>query len=343
MTESALRFPASESRSPDFNISLNRIASVLREGSCFLLMTHRDPDPDGIGSMLALGKALLNAKKDVVLLTEKPVSGPENVLKGADKIVQHLDFEKHLDGVVVLDCGETERVGGPPGCLEGRKPLINIDHHETNTFFGDLNLVDANTSSAGELVFRVIEQARLPMDSEVAENIFVAIQADTGSFMYQNTTAESLKTAARMVDYGARPWEISRKMMGEYGVSRLKLLEMALSNIEFHHRGEVGMISLSLEMFERAQAYRADSEKFIDYPRFMSGVELAVLIRQTGENDYEFSLRSNDRVNVARLASLFGGGGHARAAGFKCHGSMGDLKKDFLKEAARFLDVAGRG
>ena len=318
-------------------MSLNRISVILKEKKRFLLMTHKDPDADGIGSMLALGKALLNARKDVVLLTEEPAPAPINLLNGSDSIVQHFDSEKGFDAVVVLDCGNAKRVGGPHGYVERCRPLINIDHHETDDCFGDLNLVDPNSSSTGELVYKVIKMAGLSIDSDVAENIFAAIQADTGSFRYDNTTSESLRIAAEMMEHGAQPRQISRKMMDEYGLSRLRLLEMALGVVEFYYEGEIGMMTISSQMFESAQARWEDSEKFVDYLRFVSGVEVSVLIREAGEDVYKFSMRSNNKVNVAQLASIFGGGGHAKAAGFECHRPIGALKRDFLEEAGRFL------
>lgn len=316
---------------------LNRIATVLREKASFLLVTHKDPDADGIGSMLALGKALINAKKAVVLLTEKPVHPPFSLLKGSDGIVHEIDTKKNFDAVVVLDCGDKDRIGGPNGCLEGRGPLINIDHHEVHDLFGDLNLVDPKSSSTGELVYLVIKKAGLPIDSDVAENIFAAIQADTGSFRYDNTTSESFKIAAEMMEAGADPRQISSKMMDENSLSRMRLLEMALGVAEFFHEGKIGMVTLTSEMFERAQARREDSGKFVEYLRSVSGVELAVLICETGDSSYKFSMRSNDNVNVAQLASMYGGGGHAKAAGFESHGSIETLKEDFLKKAGRLL------
>ncbi|MDY6972573.1 MAG: bifunctional oligoribonuclease/PAP phosphatase NrnA [Thermodesulfobacteriota bacterium] len=319
-------------------MSVNRVAKVLREGKRFLIMTHEDPDIDGIGSMLALGGTLVKVKKDVVFLTGEPVAPPVNRLKGSERIVQGFDPESHFDAVVILDCGKMKRLGGQLGWLEGRKPLINIDHHETNDLFGDLNLVDANSSSTGELVFGVMKVAGFPMDYDAAENIFAAIKTDTGSFRYENTTSSSLKIAAEMIDYGVEPHQISRKIVDTYSLARLRLLEMALGSIEFHHLGRIGIMTITSRMFERARARPVDSERFVDYPRFVSGVEMAVLIRQTGENDYKFSLRSNNEVNVSSLASRFGGGGHIKAAGFERHGSLWALKKDFLKEAVRFLD-----
>ncbi|MBL6967248.1 MAG: bifunctional oligoribonuclease/PAP phosphatase NrnA [Desulfobacteraceae bacterium] len=316
--------------------SPDRIAAVLSDGNRFLLMTHKDPDADGIGSMLALGKSLMDAGKEVVLFAHEPVQPPLDLLKGASEIVTKLDFERGFDVAVALDCADKGRLGG----VGNHRPLINIDHHESNDFFGDLNLIETGSSSTGELVFKVIEAGGFPVGRDVAENIFAAIQTDTGSFRYGNTTAEALRIAADLMERGANPWEISRKMMDSYSLPRLRLLEMALGTIEFHHEGRVAMMILSREMFRRAGAQQMDSERFVDYPRFVFGVELGVLIRETDENDYKFSLRSNTQLNAARLASRFGGGGHVRAAGFRSQGSVNSVKDGFLKEAGRFLDGA---
>lgn len=327
-----------DSKPGNFKKDLEKIASVLQKGNTFLVMTHVDPDPDGIGSMLALGKALNNEGKEAFLVTEEPLFPPISRLNGAESIIQDLESGRYFDGVVVMDSGEVERVGGPRSYLEGDWPVINIDHHESNKLFGEINLVDSSSSSTAELVFYVIKAVGLTIDSDVAEDIFAGIQADTGSFKYNNTTASSLRIAADMIELGANPWQISRKMMQEYSVSHLKLLESALGSLEFYHNGEIGVMTLSLDMLNFDRERMLESNRFIDYPRFVQGVEIAVLIRQTGENDYKFSLRSNDRINVARLCERFGGGGHMRAAGFDCHGSLACLKDSFLKEAVRFLD-----
>ena len=319
-------------------MSLSKIATALSEGEHFLLIAHKDPDADAIGSMLALGKALTDAKKEVILLAEKPVPPPYIHMKGADRIVQSFDPEKNIDFIIALDCSDIKRLGACLGGLEKKRPLLNIDHHATNDSFGNLNLVDPGSSSTGELVARLVKAAGLPFGMEVAENIFSAIQADTGSFRYDNTTPASMKLGAEMMEYGVKPWEISRRLTDEYSLARLKLLELGLHTIEFHYDGRLGMMTLSLEMFEKAGAQQSESERFVDYPRSVAGVEIAVLIRQTGKEDHKVSLRSNIRVDVADLASRFGGGGHIRAAGFERSGPIEALKQDFLREASLFLD-----
>ncbi len=321
-----------------FEESRSKIVEILRKGKNFLLTTHKDPDGDGIGSMLALGSVLRNAGKKVVLVTNEPVPSPFDELQGADMISENFNDADGFDGVIILDCAEKSRLGGLLKRLEPLRPWINIDHHETNDLFGDLNLIDGHSSSTGELVYGIIKECGYPITYDVAENLFAAIQTDTGSFKYDNTTSSAFRAAAELVDKGASPWEISKKLVDSHDLSRLKLLEMALGTIEIHHGGKIALMVLSKEMFDRAGADRMDSERFVDYARFIRGVEIAALIRQTGHNEYKFSLRSNNYVNVAQLAGSFGGGGHAKAAGFDCKGNIDRLKRTFIDEAIRFLD-----
>ena len=318
--------------------SLDTIAAVLVNKNRFLLMTHKDPDTDGIGSMLALGKSLSDAGKETTLLSQEPIPSPLNFLKGADRVVNRVAVDRLFDAAVVLDCAEKERLGDAASHLKDHHILINIDHHETNDHFGTLNLVEPESSSTGELVFRLIQAANLPLGPDVAGNLFAAIQGDTGSFRYANTTATALRMAADLVEKGADPWDISRKVMDNYSLPRLRLLKMALGTLQFRHQGDIAILTLTRNMFQEAKAQEVDSERFVDYPRFVRGVELGVLIRETGEDEYKFSLRSNNRLNAARLASRFGGGGHARAAGFRYHGPVTIALNDFLREAERFLD-----
>ena len=317
---------------------LERISELVNKGGSFIVTTHQDPDADAVASVLAFGNALLAANKEAVLLTEKRLSAPLDRLRGAEHVVQNPGPRQDADAVVVLDCSDWRRLGSVGGLLSGVRPIVNIDHHETNDFFGDMNLVDPGSSSTAELVWNIVQAAGLPVTLDVAENVFAAIQTDTGSFRYENTTPSSLQTAAHMMTYGVNPWDVSRRIMDGYGVSRLNLLRMALETVEVHYGGKIGLMTVTRDMFDRAQAEENESERFVEHIRFLNGIEIAVLIRQTGEDGYKFSLRSNGKVNVALLASRFQGGGHARAAGFEYCGPIETIKGDFLKEAAGWLN-----
>ena len=318
-------------------MTLNKISDVLKRNKSFLLMTHKNPDADAICSMLALGMALQLVQKEVFMLTEAPLESPYDLLRGADRIRCEFEDKIDFDLVIVLDCGNLDRIAGPKDYLKKCSFLINIDHHLTNNFFGDLNLVDTNCSSTGELVYQVIKNSNLTINMDIAEHIYTAIQKDTGNFRYDNLTHKSLKIAAEMLELGVNPWIISQKI-DTFGPSRLKLLEAVLGTLEFHHKGQICILTLSLEMIDKALAKENDSHNFVEYSRFITGVEIGLLIRQTAQKEYTFSLRSNNQIDVSQLALRFGGGGHAKAAGFEILGDLENIKKDFLQEAFWLLD-----
>jgi len=320
-------------------VILDDIATIVKRGKRFFLASHKDPDGDAIGSLLALGEALILSGKEIVLFNEGPVPDSMAFLVGIERIVDRFnpESESKFDAFFILDCGALERLGGISSSIGNIKPLINIDHHENNFQFGDVNLVDTNSSSVGEIIYRLIQVADLPMSETIAENLFVAIQTDTGSFRYENTTREAFTIAGEMVGLGVSPWKISRKVMDGYSLKKLRLLELTLKTIEIFHAGKVGLITITQQMFSKAKADIFDSERFVDYPRFIPGVEIGVLIREVGNDYYKFSLRSNDWVNVANLAYHFGGGGHPKAAAFTRHGNLDSIKQEFLDKADEVL------
>jgi len=316
---------------------LDDIATIVKRGKRFFLASHKDPDGDAIGSLLALGEALVLSGKEVVLFNEGPITDSLAFLAGSEKIVDRFNPESEFDALFVLDCGALERLGGIYSNIGHIKPLINIDHHGSNPQFGDVNFVDSNSSSVGEIIYRLIQVADLPMSKNIAEDLFVAIQTDTGSFRYENTTKEAFTIAAEMVEWGINPWKISRKVMDEFSLKKLRLLELTLQTIEIFHSGKVGLITITQQMLSKAEADNFDSERFVDYPRLISGVEIGVLVKELGKDYYRFSLRSNDWVNVADLAYHFGGGGHPKAAAFTRYGSLDSIKQEFLDKAHEVL------
>ena len=316
---------------------LDDIATIVKRGKRFFLASHKDPDGDAIGSLLALGEALVLSGKEVVLFNEGPITDSLAFLAGSEKIVDRFNPESEFDALFVLDCGTLERLGGSYSNIGHIKPLINIDHHVNNPQFGDVNFVDSNSSSVGEIIYRLIQVADLPMSKNIAEDLFVAIQTDTGSFRYENTTKEAFTIAAEMVEWGINPWKISRKVMDEFSLKKLRLLELTLQTIEIFHSGKVGLITITQQMLSKAEADNFDSERFVDYPRLISGVEIGVLVKELGKDYYRFSLRSNDWVNVADLAYHFGGGGHPKAAAFTRYGSLDSIKQEFLDKAHEVL------
>ena len=280
------------------------------------MASHKDPDGDAIGSALALSEALILYGKEVITYNAGPIPDSLSHLSGIERVVDSIDPEFDFDALLVLDCGNIERVGEMHSVLSKIRPLINIDHHRNNSQFGDLNFVDDQSSSVGEIIYKLMKLADFPINKSIAENIFVSLQSDTGSFRYENTTSDTFHIAGDMVDWGVRPWKISRNVMDLYSLKKLKLLEITLKTIELYHSGMLGLLTITKEMQSKANAREFDSEGFVDYPRLIAGVEVGALIKEAGKNFFKISLRSNDWVNVSDLARYFGGGGHPRAAAF---------------------------
>jgi len=320
---------------------LNTVAEIIKKGESFFLGSHKDPDGDAIGSVLALGEALALAGKNVVLFNQGPITDALAWLPGVEKVVKTFHPGTRFDAVIILDCATFERLGSNPPELTGNGTIINIDHHENNTYFGDLNIVEGACSSTGELIYRLIQAADLPMNKRIAENIFVAIQTDTGSFKYDNTTKEAFMIAGEMFDWGVDPWRISRRVMNGYTVGKLQLLADTLKTLEVYHGGKLGLLTVTRGMCSERGTDSTEVDRFVDFPRYITGVEVAALIREGENGSYRFSLRSNDSVNVADLAAHFGGGGHPRAAAFTGQGCLDSLKQEFLSKALIFLDNVG--
>ena len=323
---------------------IEKINNIILKNNSFVITTHHNPDGDGLGSEIAMAEYLRGLDKKVSIVNNSETPHNYNFLDPEKEIIV-FDNEKHreivasADVYLILDISDWERLREIGRIIQNSTaPKICIDHHHIEYQFADIDVIYEEASSTGELVFEFLTAVNFTFNSKAATALYTCILTDTGSFRYSNTTPLSFRIAAEMMDYGVKPWELSRRIMDEYGHARLKLLRLALDTIEFHNKGQIGIIMITREMFEATHADRADSDKFVDYPRFVSGVELAVLIRQKGENEYKFSLRSNGLIDVARLASRFGGGGHIRAAGFDADGSISDLKRKFLQEANQVLD-----
>lgn len=319
-------------------MDLNTVVGIVKKGESFFLGSHKDPDGDALGSLLALGEALMLSGKEVVLFNEGPIPGTLAYLPGIERVVDTIDPRSRFDAIFILDCADLKRVGTISSDLGDNGPLINIDHHENNTQFGDLNIIDGYSSSVGEIIYRLIRAADLPLNERIAENIFVAIQTDTGSFRYDNTTRAAFAIAGEMFDWGVDPWRLTRKVMDGYTLNKLQLLAAALKTIEVCHAGKVGLMIVTRAMGSKAGADSLDTDRFVDFPRYITGVEVAALIREVEEGCYRFSLRSNGSVNVAEIASHFGGGGHLRAAAFTMEGTLESVKHQFLAEVLVFLD-----
>jgi phosphoesterase RecJ-like protein len=240
--------------------------------------------------------------------------------------------------VVVVDSSNLERVGGRESLLLEQRPIINIDHHRSNTRFGSWNYVEPEACACAEQVYGILQEMGLRLTREEAAGLYVGLLTDTGAFRFPNTTARCLRIAAELVECGISAAALARKVFWEKTPESTHLLGMVLSSLEILHDGQVASMVVSQEMSRRAGASASDSDGFASYTKVISGVKVGLLFRQVDGNGVRVSLRSDAGVDVERVARLFGGGGHPTSAGCVVEGGLDEVRQRVVGEVVRLLE-----
>ena len=315
---------------------ISAICDVFRGYDRFLVACHENPEGDAIGAELALALALRKMGKTVTILNADPVPQNLKFLSGADTVVFSEDGSKY-DVAVVVDCGSLERTGKVAAELRKPRLMVIIDHHKTNEELGPLALIDTAAAAAGLLVYRVLVALGIEIDRDIAENIYTAILTDTGSFRYRNSSQEAFCVAGEMVSLGVDPWTVSEHVYESQSYNRLRLLIRVLSSLETVLGGRVAAITTLRADLEEFKAKKDDMEGFINYPRSISGIEVAVSFREEGDDLFRLSFRSKGRIDVSVVAARFGGGGHRNAAGCTVSGTLEEVKRKVFEAVESVL------
>ena len=297
-------------------------ATALRAHQHIVVACHESPDGDALGSLVGCGRALRDAGWDVVLWApgEAPLPADYAWL-GYDDFVREAPADLSERLLLTLDCGSALRLGRDGETVVARaKSSVNIDHHADNTHFAAVNVVDPVAACATVLCLRLLRLLELPVVGATAEALYVGIVTDTGRFMFSNTNAEAHAAAADLIAEGVEPDAVFRHLYEGKPAARVRLLARALATLDLRADGRLAVACISLDDLERSGADEADSDGVIDHLRAIDGVEVAAVIREPragGGFLKKVSLRSaQPHVDVARIAHVGGGGGHAMAAGF---------------------------
>ena len=247
-----------------------------------------------------------------------------------------------IDVVAILDCPDLGRAGRVAQLLPAGLPVLNIDHHPDNTFFGTVNLVDPEASSVCELLYRVSRANGLSLPVAAATNLFAGILTDTGRFCFSNTTAEALAAAAELVRLGADPVSVGWRLYEDFALGQLRLWAQVVETIELVVTGRVAVAVITQEMLDRHGVVLEDTQEFAEIPRMVSGVDVGLLLRELRGGEVKVSLRSRGAVDVNAMAVRLGGGGHRHAAGSVLPGTVGEVRGRVLAVVSQALpELAG--
>lgn len=302
----------------------------------FLIGCHVHPDGDAIGSLLAMGLALLNRGKKVEMVCSEGVPNVYYFLEGSRLINREINFSASPEVLICVDCAEKERISLPPEVwsIKGLT-VINIDHHITNGGFGDLNLIDSNVGATGELIFYLLREGRYPIDRKIATALYTAVATDTGFFRYANTSASVLEAALSLVrDFQVEPAKVAEQVHEQKSYNSILMLGEVLRTLQRGAGGRVAWMVLDQKLLSRYAVENEETESFVNYARSIEGVEIGLLFKELRPNEIKLSWRSASNVDVSKLASYFGGGGHTRAAGCNIAGPVSEV----VKKVLNFID-----
>lgn len=312
-------------------INLLETGNMLLAAQKIVLCCHVSPDGDTLGSALGLARLLEQKGKEVTVFVDDDINKSLSFIPGVDKVQRpEAGVIIEADLFVVVDASSFDRVGI---CNEVVKApvLLNIDHHISNTEFADYLYLDAEAAAAGEIMCDLFEAMGWEYDEAIAVDFYTAITTDCGSFRYSNTTSKTMQRAAKLLDYGVKPNEIS-DMLDIRSRKTTELLAKVLPSLTFDYEGKVAHITITNDLYDK----ETQTDSFVSYPRYTEGVEVAVMFKAVEPEVTRVSMRSSN-VDVASVALSFGGGGHLRAAGCTIYAPVEEAKAQLLAAIGKAL------
>jgi len=306
-------------------VNLAELAQALRRASRPVLLTHISPDVDGLGSMLSLARALEAEGSQVTRFLSETLPHSFPFLRDTDKLKTVADW-RMADAVVALDCGDIRRTGIAEQLQSIDVPLLNIDHHPQDEPFGEVAHVDHLRSSTAEIVYNLLLELGSDIDKDTADMLLAGIVCDTQSFQVASTSAEVLKVSSELMSRGARMPIIAKGLFRVKPITALKLWGRVLDRMRVEE--DTGMVYSMVKQsdFRELEVTPQDLEGVVDLINSVSGTRFSMLLSEAGNNIVKGSLRSEEfkKIDVSKIAELFGGGGHKLASGFRVAGKISE-------------------
>jgi phosphoesterase RecJ-like protein len=301
------------------------------------------PEGDALGSQLALYEFLKSKGKDVIMINSDDVPSRYDFMPFSGEILSFNQYKivvennKKSEVLFIVDCPNQERIGLVNRVVNDSIIKVNIDHHASNSYFGNINYVDASASSASQVLFELFNDLNVNITTSMAVNIYTGILIDTGGFRYDNTSARTYSILSRLLECGVEPDKIFNMLYEQWPVERFRLLSRVLETMEVKFNGKFSFMVLTDEMLKHTCSTHDLAEDFINYGMAVAGVKITAFFREDNEH-IKISFRSRNGFDVNRLASKYGGGGHVKASGCRIKGHLEEVKKLILEDVKNAID-----
>lgn len=306
-------------------LNVKECASLLKEYDNYLILSHRNPDGDTLGSAFALKRALdLLGKKSMVRCNDE-IHPKFSYLWG------ELDnSEINFDKIIAVDVADKKLLGEDFEAKYGDNVFLCIDHHLSNREYAE-NLLLEDRAAAAVVIYEVICQLGVEITSEIANCVYTGLATDTGCFMFSNTTPTVHRIAAEVMEKGADYTLINRLMFETRTLSYMRLEQMAVASIESHFDGKCAIMTITQKMFDESGSNAGECDGIASIPRKIEGVKIGVTIREQTNGKYKVSMRTVEPHDAAKICASFGGGGHNAAAGCEFDCSLEEAKNKLLE------------
>lgn len=315
------------------NQTLNNIIEKIKGSKKSLVLAHQNPDGDTLGSMLAVGAILRILGHTVDHSISDPVPEIYKFLSYTELVKEPEDtsLQSEYDLAFSLDCGSVHRLGKTQLLWEKAKYTINIDHHVSNEKFANLNWIEPDATSTGQLVYWLAKALKIKITKEIATLLYTTLLTDTGCFANSNTNANALRWGAELIELGTDHENVYKKAFLEKPFRTIKIFGIGLNNLTLCENPAIAWTQVRLKDMEAFSATSEDTEDIADYMTRIKGIKIGVFFRED-EKETKVSLRTNTDFDVSKIAVEFGGGGHKRAAGINIRKPLEDVKKLVLSK-----------
>lgn len=313
--------------------SLFEIKNATDAAKDILLVAHIQPDGDTLGSCFALKNMFERMGKHAQVCCEGDIPHRYSDLFAGQTYIQPHKIDKDYDLAIAVDCADKARLGKSLKAFKRAKTTMNIDHHITNDCFAEINYI-AKASSVGEIVCEIMRFFEIEQDKQSAEFLYIAISTDTGNFTYSNTSKKCLSCTAELVEL----FDLRRTadiLFRRRTLVSTKLIARALSRLQTYEEGKIAFVTITDSDLKEIGAKGGDCENIVDFAREIDETKVAVFFRELN-NSVKISLRSKGDIDVCAIATVYGGGGHANAAGCSVKGKLSEVQESLLN---RLLEI----